>query len=292
MAPHVLDRAVRIPLVLLQDRRLDEADLDPAAFGPALAQEPFAVDPHARSHGRGQEPDGPARTRALLERDGGERRGNAGDEERHPVDRGVARDLDEPRKRLLAVTEKAPREVAQGVRAQDLARHPGQGRQQQRPRAEGTDPRRDEEAEERREESEGQAQHHHHGDPQPQVEAAVLDDHRRRPVDEPERGHGSRDVPEPEAVGRTGGAGEGDQQRGQRHPGHRPMAETGKGQDDEQAREEGQRLRAEPNQCAAGIVVKTSSALKEDRTKTPEYTVGKPSARARRSKAPKPSGLT
>src|SRR5439155_717943 len=295
VAVEIVEGGTGVLLVLLEDRSLHEADADPARFGPRLAEQPRAVDPYRAHHhrrGQGRRPPG---TGPLLDRKVGEDGRDAGEQERHAVHGRVARELDEPRVRLLAVSEQAPREVAQRVRPQDLARHPGQGREQQPPGAEGADPGRDQEAEDRREQGQGEAQHRHHDDPHPQTEAAVLDDDRGRPVDDAQRRDRAREIAEAEAVRRPGRAGQGDEERRQRDPRHRSAAELREREGEEDSRQESQAVAPEPDQCrpeTEGAAANTSSALYEERTKTPAWTVGNPSARALPSSARKPSGLT
>src|SRR4029078_2517303 len=102
---------------------------------------------------------------------------------------------------------------------------------------------------------------------------------------------GTRDVAEAERVEAAAALREGHEQRRQRHPGHHPVAELAEREGEDPAGQRGQELLPQPG---IGPLWKTSSALNEERTKTPEYTVGKPNGRARASRdrtAGKPNAL-
>ncbi len=201
---------------------------------------------------------------------------------------------------VLAVAEQAPGKVEEGVRAQDLGAHPSERRQEERRGPQRLEPARYQERKEGREEGDRRAEQAHDRDAHGQGEAAILDDDQGRPVEEPQGGDSTRQIAEAEGPP-PGGSGKGDQEGGQGHPGDRTVAELREGEGEEDAGEDGQALppreRSQESALATSPVPAgnpcrpaTSSALKEERTKTPEYTVGKPRSRALSSNRRKPSG--
>src|SRR4030095_13886537 len=193
--------------------------------------------------------------------------------------------------RLLAVAEQAPRELEEGVDPQQLRRHPQDRRAEQAARAEGGHQPAGRPAEDEREDRKSEAQRERDengddaGDP-----AAVLEDHERGPVEQAHGRNRPRHVPE---AGRApaGRAVEPHPQGDERDPRHEAVPELGKGQDQQHARERRERLAPQAVPQCAPPDWKTSKALYEERTKTPAYTVGNPSARASAASASKASGL-
>ena len=120
----VVPGVLRHPLVLLPDAALHEADDDPARLRDRPAHRPGAPGPRhpGDEHGRPRRrsPPGGSRLQSRVGQEGREGR----QDERHAVDRGHGRDLDDGQVRVLAVAEQAPRELEEGVRPEELGGHP------------------------------------------------------------------------------------------------------------------------------------------------------------------------
>ena len=191
--------------------------------------------------------------------------------ERHAVDGGEGGDLDGRRVLLLAVAEQAPGELEEGVGPEQLGGHPNEGRDEQGRGAEGPQPQRHDGSEEQGKDGKGEAEQAHDEDAHGQAQAAVLHHHEGGPVEQAHRRDGAREVAETRALGRPR-AGQGEEERGEGDPGHRPVAELREGQGQEHARDDGQRLPPPGRAQSAGspCCAASSEALKEERTNTPE----------------------
>ena len=131
--------------------------------------------------------------------------------------------------------------------------------------------RRQDGSEEQGKDGKGEAEQAHDEDAHGQAQAAVLHHHERGPVEQAHRRDGAREVAETRALGRPG-AGQGEEERDEGDPGHRPVAELREGQGQEHARDDGQRLPPPGRAQSAGspCCAASSAALKEERTNTPE----------------------
>jgi hypothetical protein len=206
-----------------------EACTSPTRIRPGPLHRPGPRRPRASPEKDEPEEGGAAsRGLALLESERDESR-RRDDEERHAVDGGDGGDLDHGKVAVLAVSEQTPRELEEGVDAQQLGADPQERSAQEGPPAEGRERASQRPREQRREEGDGQAQRGHdpgaHGEGQP----AVLNDDERRPVEEAEGGHGPRHVAEPDCPPPRR-AGEGEEKGHERDPGHHPVPEPGEGQ--------------------------------------------------------------
>ena len=238
---------LRVPLVLLQDRRLDEADSQPAGLRDRPAQPPHAVGHHRAHQQRGSQERPQPWPAARLDDRIRDRRRRRRHHERHRVHRAEAGNLDHRELRVLAIAEEAPREVEQRVAAQDLHRHPGHRGQQQGAGPPGARPERHHPTEQTWEQGEGETEQGHDGDSHRHRQAAVLDHHQRCPIDDAQRRQRPRQVTQPEAVARAPRPRQGDEQRDQRDPGHEAVAEFRERQGEQDPGRRRQRLR--PAEC-------------------------------------------
>ncbi len=237
------------PLVLLPDASLHEPDRDAPRLRDRLLHLPAAPAPgpaHQERHrGERRAPRRRARRHRRVRQQGRDR----ADEERDPVDRRDRGDLGEGQEIVLAVAEERPGEREEGVGAGVLEPGPQHRGAEESGRSERRREARRPPPEQGMEDGEREAERHHDEEADRQRQAAVLDDHEGRPVQQADGGDRSRHVAQPRrAPARR--ARQGHQQRRERHPGDRPVPELREGEEEEQARERGQGLPAPAAQLA------------------------------------------
>ena len=242
----------RVPLDALIDVPLHEADADRIAGARPLApgHAPAAPEGHC---GDSNERDGdrhPPERRRPRDDQIRERGAHRCDEQRQTVDAEQARELRDRQHTRLAVSEQHPREAGKQIRAAELHCHP---RERSREDRELPVPDHDP-ANERREQCRicalirDQARVDQHGHPPLQV--AVREHHGRHPVQGAGEVHGARHETQRERARERARAprrsadvpGEGDEERRQRDPAERRMTEFREAEDEEDAREERERV--------------------------------------------------